>query len=89
MNSISLQVTYRKGRPFAAYIYLDDPPGQKIVRSEEVAPEIVVDFDGDAQPIGVEIVSPDATSIDEILSVFDTLGLSRPDFSELAPLVAA
>ncbi len=89
MTSISLQVTYRKGRPFAAYIYLDHPPGQKIVRSEEVAPEIVVDFDGDAQPIGVEIVSPDATSIDEILSVFDTLGLSRPDLSELAPLVAA
>ena len=39
--------------------------------------------------IGVEIVSPDATSIDEILSVFDTLGLGRPDLSELAPIVAA
>lgn len=89
MSSISLQVTYRKGRPFAAYIYLDHLPGQKIVRSEEVAPEIVVDFDGDAQPIGVEIVSPAATSIDEIFSVFDTLGLNRPDLSELAPLVAA
>ncbi len=89
MSSISLQVTYRKGRPFAAYICLDHLPGQEIVRSEEVAPEIVVDFDGDAQPIGVEIVSPDATSIDDILSVFDTLGLSRPDLSELAPLVAA
>ena len=49
----------------------------------------MVDYDGDARPIGVEIVSPDATSVDEILSVFDVLGLSRPDLSELAPLVAA
>ena len=86
---ISLQVTYRKGQPFAAYIYLDHAPGQKAVRSEEVAPEIVVDYDGDERPIGVEIVSPGATSVDEILAVFDELGLSRPDLSELAPLVAA
>ncbi|MCH7530204.1 MAG: DUF2283 domain-containing protein [Gemmatimonadetes bacterium] len=86
---ISLQVTYRKGQPFAAYICLDHAPGQKAVRSEEVAREIVVDYDGDERPIGVEIVSPGATSVDEILAVFDELGLSRPDLSELAPLVAA
>jgi len=89
MKHISLQVTYRKGRPFAAYIYLERRPGQKVVRSEEVAPEIVVDFDEDSQAIGVEIVSPDSTSVDEIFSVFDKLGLGRPDLSELAPLVAA
>jgi uncharacterized protein YuzE len=89
MKPISLQVTYRKGRPFAAYIFLDRPLGQKVVRSAEVAPEIVVDFAEDGQPIGVEIVSPVATSVDEILSVFDTLGVGPPELSELAPLVAA
>lgn len=88
MKPIFVQVTYRKGRPYAAYIHLERGPGQKSVRSEELAPEIVVDFDADARPIGVEIVSPDATSIDEILAVFDQLGLTRPAPAELAPLAA-
>ena len=89
MTPISLQVTYHKGRPFAAYIYLDRRPGLESARSEEVAPEIVVDFDANDRPIGVEIISPDSTPLDEVLAVFDRLGLSRPDVAELAPLVAA
>ena len=89
MKPISLQVTYQNGRPFAAYISLARRPGEKSARSQEVAPEIVVDFARDGRPIGVEIVSPDATPVDEILAVFDRLGLGRPDLSELAPLVAA
>jgi len=89
MNSISLQITYRKGRPFAAYITLDRLPGEKSARSEEMAREIVVDFASDGRPLGVEIVSPDVTSLEEILSVFDRLGVGRPDPAELSPLVAA
>jgi hypothetical protein len=89
MKPISLQVTYHRGRPFAAYIYLDRGPGQKSARSEQMAPEIVVDFDANDRPIGVEIISPDSTPVDEVLAVFDRLGLGRPDVAELAPLVAA
>lgn len=89
MHPISLQITYRKGRPFAAYISLDRRPGDKSVRSEEMAPEIVVDFAADGRPLGVEVVSPDATPLEQILSVFDKLGLGRPDPAELSPLVAA
>jgi len=89
MNPISLQITYRKGKPFAAYITLDRRPGEKTAHSEEMAPEIVVDFASDGRPLGVEIVSPDATPLEEILSVFDRLGVGRPDPGELSPLVAA
>jgi len=89
MKPISLQVTYRKGRPFAAYIYLDRRPGEKTARSEEVGPEIVVDFAADGRPIGVEIISPDVVGVEEILSVFDKLGVGRPELAELAPVVAA
>jgi uncharacterized protein YuzE len=89
MKGISLQITYRKGRPFAAYIYLDRRPGEKSVRSEELGPEIVVDFAADGRPLGVEIVSPDVTPVEDILKVFDRLGLGRPEASELGPLVAA
>jgi len=89
MQPLSLQITYRRGRPFAAYIYLGRGPGEKSARSEEMSPEIVVDFASDGRPIGVEVVSPDVVSRDEILGVFDRLGLGRPSAEDLAPLVAA
>lgn len=89
MATISLNVMYRMGEPLAAYSYLATSPGQKAARSEEMAPEIVVDFDESGQPIGVELVSPDVTDVEEILAVFDRLGLSRPELRDLAPLRAA
>ena len=30
MKSFSLQITYRKGKPFAAYIYLAPSPDRKV-----------------------------------------------------------
>jgi hypothetical protein len=89
MTSISLQVTYRKGRPSAAYIYLDRRPGTRSARTVELAPDVVVDFASDDQPIGLEIVDPESVRVEDILAVFDQLGLARPDDSELAPLKAA
>ena len=89
MMPISLQITYRRGRPFAAYIYLDQASTGRVARSEAVAPEIVVDYDDESNPLGVEIASPEGTTLDEILKVFDRLGIDRPDLSELDPLVAA
>ena len=89
MKSISLQVTYQKGRPSAAYIYLDRRPGTRSARSVEWAPNIVVDFASDDRPIGLEIVDPEHVTTADILAVFDSLGLARPDDSVLAPLEAA
>ncbi len=89
MNTISLQVTYRKGRPFAAYIYLSRRPGDKSVRTEEVTPDLLVDYAADGRPLGIEIVTPEAVPTEEILKVFDELGLGRPAEDELAPLRAA
>ena len=70
MKSISLQVTYRKGRPSAAYIHLDRRPGTKSARTVELAPDIVVDFASDDQPIGLEIVDLESVTIEDILAVF-------------------
>jgi hypothetical protein len=89
MQSISIQVTYRRGRPFAAYIHLGHQSGEKAARSEEVAPELVADFAADGRVLGVEVISPGATTVDDIFDVFDKLGLVRPTALELAPLVAA
>lgn len=89
MKTLSLQVTYRKGRPFAAYIYLENRPGQRSARTEEVTPELLVDFDAEGAPLGIEIVSPGHVSFEELQSVFQRLGLDAPDRIEVAPLLAA
>ena len=89
MNTLSLQITYRKGQPVAAYIYLAHAPGAKSARTEQVAPELLIDFAADGSPLGIEIVSPQAVSEAEILAAFDRLGVERPSAADLAPLKAA
>jgi uncharacterized protein YuzE len=89
MKPISLQITYQDGKAFAAYIYLSGSPGQKADRTEEVAPELLVDYSSDGTALGIEIVSPGYTQIEEIIELFDRLGIGRPDPRELAPLRAA
>ena len=89
MKSFSLQITYRKGKPFAAYIYLASTPGQKSVRTESVTQDLLIDYAEDGTPIGIEIVSPRYVSIDEIQSIFDRLGFDKPDSAELEPIKAA
>ena len=89
MKTVSLQITYRKGKPFAAYIYLSHRSGQKSVRTEAITEDLLIDYAQDGTPLGIEIVSPGIVSIDEIQSVFDRLGLGRPERVELEPLNAA
>ena len=89
MSTFSLQVTYRKGKPFAAYIYLAHAPGTKSARTEQIGPELLIDYAADGSPLGIEIVSPGYVSEDEVLTIFDRLGLDRPSAAELAPLRAA
>lgn len=85
-RTITLQVTYRRGEPFAAYIDLNGEPRGRTVRTEEVTPELLIDYSADGEPVGIEIVTPQAVSLDEIFAAFDRLGLPRPAESELRPL---
>jgi uncharacterized protein YuzE len=87
MSAYSLQVTYRGGRPFAAYIYLAHAPRTKSARTEQIGPELVIDYAADGSPLGIEIISPVAE--DEIRAAFRRLGLDPPAPDELAPLRAA
>ena len=87
-HPVSVQITYRKGEPFAAYIYLSKP-GQKAVRTSSVTEDLIVDYGENDTPLGIEILSPDQVTIDEILGVFDRLGLDQIEPEELKPLRAA
>jgi len=89
MKTLSIQITYRKGKPLAAYIYLPHEPGNKSVRCEELQPGLIVDFDAEGKALGIEVITPTATSIDEVHQVFEKLGLEHPDPTDLQPLLAA
>ena len=89
MSTFSVQVTYRKGKPFAAYIYLQRKPGQKAARTEQVSSEVLIDYAADGSALGIEIVSPGHVSLDEINQAFDRIGLDRPEPRDLEPLRAA
>jgi uncharacterized protein YuzE len=89
MSNFSLQITYRKGKPFAAYIYLAHKPGTKSARTERIGPELLIDYAADGSPLGIEVVSPGFVTEDEIGAAFERLGLEAPSREELAPLRAA
>ncbi len=66
MTQRYLEVTYRKGKPFAAYLYLPRMPGDTSVRTERRAPGLVIDFADDDRAIGIEIASPAKISLEAI-----------------------
>jgi len=63
MTERSLQVTYRKGRTFAAYLHLSHPTGEKSARTV-ASPDglLIVDYAASGRPLGVEITAPQAGS---------------------------
>ena len=89
MKDRYLEVTFRKGKPLAAYLYLPRRVGVKSVRTEQAAPGLLVDYAMDRDPIGLEITAPDRVTIEEINAVLERLGLPIMASEELAPLRAA
>lgn len=89
MKHSYLEVTFRKGKPLAAYLFLPRREGTTSARTETVAPGLLVDFSPDGQPIGVEITSPRTVTLEKINQVLKGLGLSELGPEDLAPLKAA
>lgn len=90
MTERSLQITYRKGRPFAAYLYLSRKPGERSVRTEPTSNGLlVVDYASDGRPIGVEITAPEAVTLDSINTLLKSLGQPPLLEQEFRPLTAA
>lgn len=81
-----LEVTYRDGDPLAAYLYLARREGHTCARTEKVQDGLVVDFDRDGQPIGVEITEPSLIETDVVNAILERLGVTRLSPEELAPV---
>ncbi len=89
MNHPYLEITYRRGKPFAAYLYLPRRAGERVARSEAVNELFVIDRAADERPIGVEIVEPSSVTAEMLNDLLATLDQPRLPSADLAPLQAA
>lgn len=88
MRATSIEITFRKGRPFAAYLRLHGPR-TRVARTKQVTPSLLVDFDDDGRALGVEILAFDETTLGRINDVLRSVGESELTDAELKPLRAA
>lgn len=88
MKATTLEVTFRKGRPFAAYLRLEGPRA-RVKRTKEVAPSLLVDFDEGGRVLGLEILAFDDATVARINEVLVSIGHAALPEQELAPLRAA
>jgi hypothetical protein len=90
MTERSLQVTYRKGRPFAAYLHLSHGTGEKSAKTV-ATPDglLVVDYNSAGQAVGVEITAPHAVSLERLNELLSTLGQPPLADHEFKPMRAA
>jgi uncharacterized protein YuzE len=89
MTERPLQVTYRKGRTFAAYLHLSHPTGEKSARTVASADELlIVDYSASGKALGVEITAPQAVPLDRLNQFLAELGeppLTEQDSGPLGP----
>jgi uncharacterized protein YuzE len=83
-----LEVTFRKGKPFAAYLYLPRPSGCRVARTLDAGQGIHVDIDERSTPIGIEITAPRQVTVADVNAVLIRHGLEALESDEWAPLAA-
>lgn len=84
-----LEITFRKGRPLAAYLYLPREAGDRSHRTESASEGLVVDYSEDGRAIGIEITTPGRVHKKTIDDLLRNLGMAPLDQADLAPLEAA
>ena len=89
MKEAYLEVTFRHGRPLAAYYYLPRQGGQKSARTRRVEPGLIIDYTSEGQAIGIEITAPSLLSLSSLNRLLEELGQTPATEADLAPLIAA
>lgn len=89
MKDRYLEVTFRRGRPIAAYYYLPRKPGDKSARTERREHGLLVDFAADGRPIGIEITAPRQVTLEAMNRALAELAESPASIEEFAPVTAA
>lgn len=89
MKSSYLEVTFRSGRPLAAYLYLPRASGDKSDHVEQAGLGLLVDYTAEGKPIGIEITAPAQVGIAELNRVLADLHVPAVTNKDIAPLRAA
>jgi uncharacterized protein YuzE len=89
MKEPYLEVTYRRGRAMAAYLYLPRATKDKSHRTSIADPGMIIDYTEDGKPIGIEITAPSKVSVNDLNRVLTSLGVSVLTSDDVAPLKAA
>ncbi len=90
MTERSLQVTYRKGKAFSAYLHLSHQTGEKSAKTVPSADGLlVVDCAQDGKRIGVEITAPAAMPLDRLNRLLADLGETPLNEHDYVPMQAA
>ena len=88
MKKPFLEVTYRGGKPFAAYLYLDRRSADRVDRTERRG-AFAVDYAPDGRPIGVEFIDTQHVDLAALNALLTNLHQANIAEADVAPLSAA
>jgi len=88
MKQRYLEVTFRNGKPLAAYLYLPRPGAGRVAATRDAGRGLKIDLDPAGTPIGVEITAPSLVSVADVNAALAQFGAGAIDPAELAPLAA-
>ena len=89
MQGTYLEVTFRGGKPLAAYLYLNRREGDRAVRVEKRGAGLLVDLADDGRPLGIEIAIPSLVPVEAVNGILVSYNLPPIDTNELSPLKSA
>jgi uncharacterized protein YuzE len=84
-----LEVTYRQGKPLAAYLYLPRQAGDISCRTQEFEHGLLIDYSADGRAIGIEITSPTRVTLDGVNRALAFVNQEPATALDLLPLAAA
>jgi hypothetical protein len=87
MTQRFLEITYRRGRAVAAYLYLPRKADDKSARTERMDGGLLLDYADDGRPIGVEITAPGKFAISALNAALNVAGAEPVAPDEVAPLL--
>ena len=89
MMGMGLTISYREDEPIAAYLTLPHPYGEKSYRQRVMRHDIIVDFDRQGRPMGIEMLDPRHVSWTQLNRIMKRLKLPPLKREWARPLRAA
>ncbi len=80
-----LEITFRKGKPLAAYLYLPRNPGDTSVRTQRHESGLLMDYAADGRAIGLEITAPSKVTLATLNQALAAANQELATADELAP----